>query len=893
MKRLYTHLLLALVACLFSLSAAAQGKSYVGYSDGAIATSSVGKYTALGDANSTVSVAICLPKATLAAYVGCKVVGVNYGFPTSQGLPKLTAWVRSTLTGENITDGVTYSTSYGWKEVSVEPYTITGEERELWIGATYKNDSKKYIAVSFAGTPTAAGCYVNAGSGWTNYASQGWGSLSLEAIIEGANVPTRNLSLVDVATRQRSVQVGEPISLTGTIKNNASMTATRPVIKYSINGKAIGSYTYDGSIEFRKSAAFALDIPTTSFTEAITANVELSLEWADGVADDAPADNVANLAVELSKEVFVRRMVVEELTGAGCGYCPRGIVGLKTMKEKYPDKFIGIGVHSSGMGPDPYTHNDYVNLLTSYFKGMPNCIINRKGSEVNPQYDILYTHYQAMDAQADADIQVEASYSSDNKITFTAHSRFAFSEEDGDYRVAFVVLENQLPISQTNYYSGSSSSMGGFEKLPDPAPVLIDDVARGIFPSTVGTQGSIPASVTKGQTYDYTYTTTMPKYSKGENVEVVALLLNGRTGEILNAIKTEHIEGLSSGSPVDPPVNPIDPSQNLSHTLSPASGSTMDYMDKVIVTFSGKYAEDGLNTVGYWNWLAPTYGVESIPNAARPYLRDAKGNIYRTVRTMWTYNPDYKSIFDIDDYYAPRKAWPSDVPYNYDQFELDFDGVPAGQYTLVIPKNFFVYYDEEGYLCGTKEFTAEYTVTKSRPVTLGKYDAHCEPAEFSSLSKFEVITLVSKDEIYNYTNSDLGYYYNYFAVEEARRPYVILPSGAEIEAKYVDYVETVGFGAGTTRIQLTFSPSYAQGVYTVVFPDEFIVETDSSRAKDYWEARCAPERRFTFFVGEAPAGIDAPELDAAPASQNIYDLWGRTARQGGGIGIENGRKVIR
>ncbi|MDO4212438.1 MAG: Omp28-related outer membrane protein [Bacteroidales bacterium] len=876
------YLLFLLCAFCCILSASAQGKSYVGYCDGQIASSSVGKYTSIGQVGNTVSIAIRLSKAQLAAYKGCNLVGVNYGMPTSQGVKKLTGWVRTSLDGQDLTTGSTTSTNYGWREISVSPYVVTGDETELYIGASYNNDSKAYVGVSFAGTPVKDGCYVSSGSEWTNYASQGWGSLSLEAVFEGGSVPTRDLALLDVTTRQRSVQVGDPISVSGVIKNNASESATNPVIRYSINGQPIGSYTHNGTIAFRQSANFSFDIPTTSFSQAITAGVELSLEWADGQADDAPADNVSAFSVELSKEVFKRRMVVEEHTGAWCGYCVRGIVGLKEMKEKYGDDFIGIGIHNN----DQYAITAYDNFIGGYMSGYPNSIVNRSGSAVDPSYTNLYNRYQAMDAQADADIAVEATYDTEGKINFTAHSRFAFSETNADYRVAFVVLENQLPIVQTNYYDGSGSAMGGFENLPRQAKIDIDDVARGIYPSTTGNKGSIPAIVSKGEVYDYSYS-VKPTFKNGKNVEVVALLIDGKTGEIINGVKTSRIIGLTEGEPVDP-VNPgggtdPDPVVNLTHTISPAAGAIVETLDKVIVKFEGTYAQNGMNHVGYYNYMAKSYGLSTVPIDSRPYLRADNGQVVtKAARVMWTYNEKYGGLADFDN-----------DPFHYNEFEFDFDGVPAGHYTLVVPKNFFVYYDSEEYLCGTKEFTAEYTVTKgSNHVWAGTYDARFTPAVGSELKEFGVLELRSSDDIYNYTNTDLATYYNCFYVEEAERPYVILPNGQKQEVKTVDFAEVTGVNNGEVLILLTFPTSYTEGAYTVVIPQDFIVVGDTDyKYRDWWKAYAAPERRFTFFVGKAPEGIEAVTNDTM--LRPVYDLSGRRTNSINGLVIENGRKVMR
>lgn len=884
MQKILHHFIFLFVCLCCALTASAQGKSYVGYCDGQIASSSSGKYTSIGSVGNTVSIAIRLSKAQLAAYRGCNLVGVNYGMPTSQGVRKLTGWVRTSLDGQNITDGTTTSTNYGWREISVKPYTITGEETELYIGASYDNDSKAFVAVSFAGTPVTDGCYVNNGSAWTNYASQGWGSLSLEAVFEGENVAQRDLALLDVSTRQRSVQVGDPISVSGVIKNNASQSAVNPVIRYSINGQQMGSYTHNGTIAFRQSANFSFSIPTSSFNVAMTANVSLSLEWADGQADDAPADNVSNFSVELVKEVFKRRMVVEEHTGAWCGWCVRGIVGLKEMKERYGDDFIGIGIHNN----DQYAVSSYDNFIGGYMNGYPNSIINRSGSQVDPSYTNLASHYQAMDAQADADITVDATYDTEGKINFTSHSRFAFSEANADYRVAFVVLENQLPIMQQNYYSGGSSVMGGFEKLGSPANVNIDDVARGIFPNPGGDKGSVPASITKGEVYDYKYS-AKPTFKNGKNVEVVALLINGKTGEIVNGVKTSNIVGLTSGEPVEPE-NPEggdnpDPVVTLTHTISPASGATVETLDKVIVKFEGKYAQNGMNHAGYYNYMAKSYGLSTVPIESRPYLRDDNGKIVtKAARVMWTYNEKYHGISDFEN-----------DPFNYNEFEFDFDGVPAGHYTLVVPKNFFVYYDDEEYLCGTKEFTAEYTVTQSSSHTYaGLYDARFTPEEYSVLKEFGAITLHSSDDIFNYTNTDLATYYNYFYLEAAERPYVITPSGKKEEAKYVDFVETTGVSNGEVLIQLTFPTSYVEGTYTVVIPQDFIVVGDTDYAyRSWWKGYAAPERCFTFFVGRAPEGIESPAMTSP--ERNTYDLSGRRTTNGsrGGIIIEAGRKILK
>lgn len=877
--KIFTRILFFFATLFCTLAASAQGKSYIGYCDGQIASSSSGRYTAVGSAGSEVNLAIRLSKNMLAAYKGNSIVAVNYGMPTSQGLPKFNVWVRATRDGENITEGTCTSTSYGWHEVSVKPYTITGDEDELWIGATYNNTSKTFVAVSFAGTTLSDGCHVNGGNGWTNYASNGWGSLSLEAVIEGGNVPTRDLSLLDVKSSHRAVKLGNTFTVTGTIKNNASETAVNPVIQYSINGTRVGTYTHNGSLAHRATAPFTITVPTDGFDQC-DAQVQLSLEWADGVADDAPADNTETLTVSLTKSVFTRRMVVEEHTGAWCAWCVRGIVGLKEMKEKYGDDFIGIGIHNN----DAYVVGAYDNFISGYMSGFPNSIVNRTGSAVDPSYVNLNNRYMAMEKVANADINLDVAYTTDKNLIFNSKSEFAYSEPNADYRVVFVVLENQLPISQKNAYAGGGNVMGGFESMGSTVQMDIDDVARGIYPSTTGTAGSLPAIINQGSIYDYSYTAKAPAIKNGKNVEVVALLINGKTGEIINARKTDRIKGLTYGDPVPGEgggEDPEKPSGTLSHTIAPADGSTVAKLDKVTVSFEGSYADAGMTHVGYYNYISGNYGESQVPVSGDPYLRDDAGKVVATaVRVMWANNPKYTGI-NLDDI----------EPYDYKKFDIQFDGVPAGHYTLVIPKYTFVYYDNEDYLCGTNEFTAQYTVTEGSASVLGNYDVRFSPAEFSELQQWGIVDLYSNDNIFDYDHSDLPYY-NYYYIDTPRRPYCILPNAQEQEAKTIDYVEVTGVSSSAVQIRFTFPTSYTQGTYTLVVPDNYLVLGDSNQPYvKWWCAYGLPERRFTFFVGAAPEGIAAPTTDHAPAT--VYDLWGRSGVKASGFRVEGGRKVIR
>lgn len=860
MLKKFFALSLALVASItMALTAMAQGKIYVGYCDGQIATTTSGKITNSQTKNATIDLAICLPKSVLQSYVGCQITGVNYAQPVATMCDRFTMWVRKTQNGTNLISGKLRAPKYGWNEIpATSAYTITGEEDELWIGMSYEQGSSVYNVISFAGTTNKLGCYVGTGGTFVDYSGNNWGSLSLEAIVEGS-VTTRDLVLADVSTRQHSYQVGKPIVVTGTIKNAASTPAVNPVINYSLaGGQVTGQYTHQGTINYRGSVPFEFEIPTTDVTSEGTLSLDAELAWTDGGTDEVPANNRASLTVELLREVYTRRMVVEESTGAWCGWCVRGIVGLREMKAKYGEDFIGIAVHNK----DKYAASVYDSYLGNFGSGFPRSTINRSGGQVDPSYANLLSAYDAMEKVADAGLEVSASVN-DRQITFSSTAKFTFSDINTDYRIAFVVLENQLPLSQANYYSGGGS-MGEFGSLPDPCDILIDDVARGIFPTPGGQTGSIPSSIISGEPYTYTYTASMPAYSNGKNVEVVALLINGRTGEIIQGAKTAEVPGLNADPGSNPGGGETQPEENpLTPAFTPASGSSLSQLHTINVTFSGAGSQE-INTIGYYNWYMRYADMDELPVNGRPYLRADNGQVaYRACRIDQPANPDYSDPFE-------------DEPYIVNQFNITFDGVAPGHYTLVIPKSFFVYYkDASDNLYGSKEFVAEYTVTEgSQPSELTQWSFYTQPAVGSVLNKLDVVTLYSDDWLYAYSNSTALALFKYYYVEEARRPYVITPSGAEIQVNYVD--DITPDISDQSIFQLSFPTQYGQGTYTMVIPADFMIVC--GRFDGEKKGYAGQERRVQYHVGQ-PSGVNAIDTDDVPYIPSVQKLLDADSQQ--------------
>ena len=541
MSKIYSLSLSLAMMAAATVSASAEG-IHLGYCDGKMPSSG----TSYGALNQTISAAICLTPDQLAPYASCQITSLYIGVP--EGLSKypetFTAWLRTDKEDEtNITE-ITVAPEGGWMTLQLEqPLNIADYAAgNLWVGYSYKQGTKKFNMLALGGqTGIENSAWVAKNGNWADVKSQG--ALSIEAIVEGEGLPQHDLALTSCVINPSIIRLGSSIKVNGTIKNNALVTAEKPVIKVSFEDK---EYTEALNVDlgYRDTYKFVVSMPLDE-ADDVERDVEAKVEvlWSGDIVDDFTADNEASFKLSLKKDVFYQKMVVEEATGGWCQWCVRGIVGLREMRAKYPNTFIGMGVHNG----DPYVVNAYDRWIGSQISGYPSCLINRDGKVYDPSFKELENYMSKMDVLSPVGLGLEANYA-DGKLEVTSTIIVA-EDMDVNYQLAFVVLEDQLPITQSNAYAGGGNGpMGGFESLPASCQVDIDDVVRAIYPSPNGEANSVPTTLVKGEKYTYTNTYDMCSFVNKDNLAVVVMLIDTATKKIVNGEKIEYIEGLSTNS---------------------------------------------------------------------------------------------------------------------------------------------------------------------------------------------------------------------------------------------------------------------------------------------------------------------------------------------------------
>jgi len=260
---------------------------------------------------------------------------------------------------------------------------------------------------------------------------------------------------------------------------------------------------------------------------------------------------------------YTKRVAVEEFTGTGCGFCPRGLIGMQLLREYYGDKFVGIGLHW-------YNSNDYMYLEKSRyasvsFTGAPMARINR-GNAIDPYYGSaekkrgIFTDFEkALAEAAPVGVEVSGKFNQDFGATVTATATIE-SETDAAYRLEFVVIADSVfnvSKKQHNYYyQYNASEVGPDLELFAAGGTYgtatfawaFDDVAIGSsYSNNVNKQPDIQLKANEPQ--DFTITMTMPEASSElaqsmdyGKVAVIALVIDKSTNRIVNCAKSAYLD---------------------------------------------------------------------------------------------------------------------------------------------------------------------------------------------------------------------------------------------------------------------------------------------------------------------------------------------------------------
>ena len=249
-----------------------------------------------------------------------------------------------------------------------------------------------------------------------------------------------------------------------------------------------------------------------------------------------------------------RRVVVEEYTGTGCGYCPRGIVGREKLQSQYGDLYVGIVLHQYGSGdPMAIARDNYASLT---FTGAPQCKIDRRNT-VDPYNGsgngIINDFAAELATPTSAGIEVEAKWNA-SQTKVDAKATVQSLVDGADYNIEYVLIGDGITGSefkQKNYYYNRTDLAAdlavfgaGGQYGQQEVNLVFNDVALSSSYVSGVNQAAKLTNLSSSEPVVSQYTLSLPTNETllnaiDKNQVYVAALLVDDSGIIVNAAKAK------------------------------------------------------------------------------------------------------------------------------------------------------------------------------------------------------------------------------------------------------------------------------------------------------------------------------------------------------------------
>ena len=228
---------------------------------------------------------------------------------------------------------------------------------------------------------------------------------------------------------------------------------------------------------------------------------------------------------KLLKVAFSQKVLVEDYTGAWCGYCPRIAYKLAKAEELNP-KVIGIGIHQG----DNMQYSNINALIDNFgITGFPTAIVNRKSNwaESSLPWEGPFSGLDNKTSGA-SDLGISIASSIAGSSLNVSIDVEVLSDFTGLKLVAYL-LEDDNKAAQANYYNSDSSSP--WYNTGNPIPNFVhDNVLIRRFTNDFG-----DAINFNNNTFNFSSSITLPNslLDNKANLEIVAFVLNS-SGQVIN-----------------------------------------------------------------------------------------------------------------------------------------------------------------------------------------------------------------------------------------------------------------------------------------------------------------------------------------------------------------------
>lgn len=323
------------------------------------------------------------------------------------------------------------------------------------------------------------------------------------------------------------IATGSNTPVNGVVKNLGSQPLTSFDVTYNVNGGAdVAVYSVTGiNVPYGSTYNFSHNVP---FSETAPGNytITMTVSNPNGVEDPSPADNTQSVATSVydPSSVVARTSILEQFTGARCGYCPGG-------HDRIEQALQGTNtiwaVHHAGFGDDALTCPANQQYTFFYNAGgstyAPAMMVDRFHGDANEPGPVTSVYSSVPSIQQYVSEINSApcfltlnldgiTYNADNRSfggTVTGH--FTSPIYNANTRLTLMVAEDSNLMDQIDYSTGSSQTLPNYMHFNAVRATLTDIWGDAI-------------SVDANGDFTYNVSATLPNNLKAWRCRVIAIV---------------------------------------------------------------------------------------------------------------------------------------------------------------------------------------------------------------------------------------------------------------------------------------------------------------------------------------------------------------------------------
>lgn len=256
----------------------------------------------------------------------------------------------------------------------------------------------------------------------------------------------------------------------------------------------------------------------------------------------------------VSKEQTTRNVLIEELTGRLCGWCPSGQKAVNAIVAKNPEKIFSVNIHAqSSLSPTNYPNLNTTkgaSLFNAFIEeGIPAAVVNR----MEEKGKLLKLHPSECASYVDAQLKETAEVNMAGRVVVNSVTRTATITVEAYYTADSKVDNNYLTImmvqdsiigSQSGHTSNPEQVVGDYYcHMHTLRDIITDTWGDQIAPTTAGTL------ITKQYVYNIPEVIGDPNGVEVDldNIHFLAFITEKKNGSatepILNVCSLDRIDG--------------------------------------------------------------------------------------------------------------------------------------------------------------------------------------------------------------------------------------------------------------------------------------------------------------------------------------------------------------